>query len=232
MPGWGRRPAGPGGVRRRSPGAADRAAVGCSRSCCPSRAGTPGGSSPAAGGGPSAGSPPGCPGGPASRYPSSAGLRRPGAGVHLTFAQQHPLEAVEGALAPLWWVEGAKQAVIRQGVQEREAAAPCPGGSRPGSAPARSLWRGWCGRHRARRDGHSAGAGRARGSRGRLAIGDGGAFQHPPALGLVRLEQLIDEAGLAHPGLTDHGDHLAVAGLGPLQGLAQGGQLGRGRQSG
>ena len=34
---------GPGGVPQRSPGAAGRAGAACSRSCCPSRVGTPGG---------------------------------------------------------------------------------------------------------------------------------------------------------------------------------------------
>jgi hypothetical protein len=34
--------------------------------------------------------------------------------------------------------------------------------------------------------------------------------------------ELIEEAGFAHPWLTDDRDELAMAGMGPFQGLAQG----------
>ena len=60
---------------------------------------------------------------------------------------------------------------------------------------------------------------------GGLAVGYGRALQHAPALRVVRVDTLIDEAGLAHPGLADHGDHLPMAGPRPLQGLHQGREL-------
>ena len=40
--------------------------------------------------------------------------------LHLAFAQQHALEAVERALAPLRRIELQKRAVLRQGVQQRQ----------------------------------------------------------------------------------------------------------------
>jgi hypothetical protein len=40
--------------------------------------------------------------------------------LHLALAQQHALEGVKQTLAPLWWVEGAKRAVVWQGVQQPE----------------------------------------------------------------------------------------------------------------
>src|SRR5262245_12495465 len=37
-------------------------------------------------------------------------------GLDLTFAEQYAFQTVEGPPAPLWWVEAAKWAVLRQGV--------------------------------------------------------------------------------------------------------------------
>src|SRR5262245_6643340 len=51
------------------------------------------------------------------------------------------------------------------------------------------------------------------------------ALQHLPALRVVRVDTLIDEAGLAHPGLADHGHHLSMSVPGSLQDLHQGGKL-------
>src|SRR5207244_4058957 len=59
----------------------------------------------------------------------------------------------------------------------------------------------------------------------RLAVGHRGALEHPPALRMVRVDTLIDEAGLPYPGLTDHCDHLPVSGSSMLQGLDQGREL-------
>ena len=60
---------------------------------------------------------------------------------------------------------------------------------------------------------------------GRLAVGDRAAFQHEPALGAMGADELVDQAGLAHPGLPHHRHDLAVARAGALQGLVQGLEL-------
>ena len=44
----------------------------------------------------------------------------------------------------------------------------------------------------------------------------------PASPGCGGMDELIDQARLAHPGLPDQRHHLAVAGPGPLQGLAAG----------
>ena len=53
-----------------------------------------------------------------------------------------------------------------------------------------------------------------------LAVGHRGALQHPPALGVVGVDELIDQARLAHPGLADQRHHLAVPRPGLLPGPA------------
>ena len=58
-----------------------------------------------------------------------------------------------------------------------------------------------------------------------LAVGHGGALEHPPALRVVRVDTLIDEAGLPYPGLANHRDHLPMSGPSLLQGLHQGRKL-------
>src|SRR5437016_2763953 len=58
-----------------------------------------------------------------------------------------------------------------------------------------------------------------------FAIRDRGAFQDPPALEVVRMDELIDEARLSDPGLTDQGHHLPVSGLRTYQGLDESHQL-------
>ena len=60
---------------------------------------------------------------------------------------------------------------------------------------------------------------------GGLAIGDRAAFTDEPAMGVMGADELVEQAGLAHPRLPDHGDYLAVAVAGVLHGLAQGLQL-------
>ena len=59
-----------------------------------------------------------------------------------------------------------------------------------------------------------------------FAVRHRGALQHPPALRVVRVDHLIHQAGLAHPRLPYQGDHLAMPGLRPRQGLVQRLQLG------
>ena len=58
-----------------------------------------------------------------------------------------------------------------------------------------------------------------------FAVGHGGTLQDPPALEVVRVDELIDEAGLSDPGLPDQGYHLPVSGPRPFQSLDQGRQL-------
>ena len=40
--------------------------------------------------------------------------------LHLALAQQYAPEGVEQTLTPLRWIEGAKRAVVRQGIQQPE----------------------------------------------------------------------------------------------------------------
>src|SRR6185503_4653204 len=54
-----------------------------------------------------------------------------------------------------------------------------------------------------------------------LAIGNGAALQDEPALDAMGVSELPVEPGLADAGLADDRDDLAMAGLGPLQGLAE-----------
>src|SRR5258705_7638324 len=46
---------------------------------------------------------------------------------------------------------------------------------------------------------------------GSLAVGEGGRFQGEPRLDAVGVSELVQEAGLPHPGFPDQGDDLAVA---------------------
>ena len=61
---------------------------------------------------------------------------------------------------------------------------------------------------------------------GRLAVGDGARLQDEPAVDAMGVRDLPDEPRLPDPRLPDEGDHLAVAGAGPLEGLAKLLQLG------
>ena len=146
-------------------------------------------------------------------------------GLHLTFAQQHPLEPIERALAAMHRVQVHKGAVVRQGIQE-------PQQRREGV-----LERLVEGEHLSRDPGpdgagviavvhmavalqqvHDGEVGR------RLAVGHRGALQHPPALGAVGVSRLYTRRDLPTP-LPHQGDHLAMACLGPLQGLLERRQL-------
>jgi hypothetical protein len=40
--------------------------------------------------------------------------------LHLALAQQHTLQGIEQTLAPLRGIEGAKRAIVRQGLQQPE----------------------------------------------------------------------------------------------------------------
>ena len=56
---------------------------------------------------------------------------------------------------------------------------------------------------------------------GGLAVGDRAAFEHEPVVGVMGAGELVDQAGLAHPGLPNDRHDLAMAGAGALQGLAK-----------
>ena len=147
-------------------------------------------------------------------------------GLHLTFAQQHALQAVERASAPLRRVEGAKRAVLRQGVQERQQ-----GGD--------GLLQGGVERQHLPRHSGPDGAGvvavlhldialqqvEHREVRRGFAVGHRGALEHQPALGAVRVDHFVHQARLAHAGLAEERHHLPVPGARPLQRLVQRRQL-------
>jgi hypothetical protein len=147
-------------------------------------------------------------------------------GLHLTFAQQHALEAIERAPALLRWVKSAKRVVLWQGIQECQQ-----GGNRvlQGGVECQDL------------PGHLGpdGADVVPGFHMRIAleqvehrevrrgcaVGDRGALQHPPALGAVRVDDLVDQARLAHAGLTEERHHLPLPSARPFQCLGQRRQL-------
>ena len=52
-----------------------------------------------------------------------------------------------------------------------------------------------------------------------LAVGYRTTLQYQPALGVVGVEELVDQARLAHPGLAKKRDDLPLAGTSPGQGL-------------
>jgi hypothetical protein len=53
---------------------------------------------------------------------------------------------------------------------------------------------------------------------GGLAVGDRAAFEDEPVAGVRGADELVDQTGLAYPGLPNHRHHLAVVGAGTLQG--------------
>jgi hypothetical protein len=57
--------------------------------------------------------------------------------------------------------------------------------------------------------------------RGGFAIGHRGTFEDPPSREVVGMDELIHQAGLPHPGLSNHGDDVAVARGGPGQCLLE-----------
>ena len=75
----------------------------------------------------------------------------------LALAQEHALEGLERALAPLRRIERAGTGCPLAGRRGGPAMPGWhPGGRHPGSAPARSAWPGWCGCHRGLRYDSSA----------------------------------------------------------------------------
>src|SRR4029453_16191557 len=55
----------------------------------------------------------------------------------------------------------------------------------------------------------------------RLAVGHRGAFEHQPAVGAVRMYELVDQARLPHARFPDHRYKLPMASSGPLQGVVE-----------
>ena len=60
---------------------------------------------------------------------------------------------------------------------------------------------------------------------GGFAVGDRAALQPQPALRVVGVEELVDQARFAHAGLAEERHHLPLAALRALQRLVQRGQL-------
>ena len=141
--------------------------------------------------------------------------------LHLAFAQQQALEAVERALAPLRWIERQERTVRWQGVQEGEQrrdrrlqrlvqGEELPGHLGPDGAGVVTLLDMAIALEEVD-DGEI---------RRRLAVRHRGAFEQQPALGAVGVAELIEQPRLAHAGLADHGHHLAVPSLRLLPGPA------------
>ena len=157
--------------------------------------------------------------------------------LHLAFAQQHTLERGEGALAPLRWIELQERTVVRQGVQE------------PQQRRTRVLERRVERHHLASHFGPDGAQVvvlldmgvpleqvNDREIRRGLAVRHRGALQDQPPRRVVGraapcadtvapVDELIEQARLPHPGLADHGHHLAVTRRGTRQCLPEGRQL-------
>ena len=133
--------------------------------------------------------------------------------LHLAFAQQHALERVERALAALRRIE------LRKGLSSGRASSSASSAGMVSWSVSSSVRT--CPVTLARMvrgvvallhmdialeqvDNREVGRG--------LAVGHRGTLQHPPALRVVGVDKLIDQAGLPHPGLPDEGHDLAVAG--------------------
>src|SRR5439155_11825960 len=115
----------------------------------------------------------------------------------LALAQEYPLEGVEGALAALGRIELNKRAVVRQGIQERQQSG-------------KGVLEGRVERQHLASDLGADGADVItlldvavaleqvddREVRCRLAIGHRGTLQHPPALRVVGVDALIEQARL------------------------------------
>ena len=144
-------------------------------------------------------------------------------GLHLALPQEQAFEGVQGALAALRRIEGLPCGILHRHLQEgQEGRQGRPEGRIQREQPPGELLA------------HAppvvavlelkVGLEQVddRQIRGGLAIGGRAAFQQEPALGARRMGELVEEAGLAHPGFPDDRHHLAVPRPGLLQGLVQG----------
>ena len=147
-------------------------------------------------------------------------------GLHLALPQEQTLEGVQGALAALRRIEALPLWILHRHLQEgQEGRQGRPEGRIQREQPPGELLA------------HAppvvavlelkVGLEQVddRQIRGSLAIGGRVAFQQEPALSARRMGELVEEAGLAHPGFADDCHHLAVPGPGLFQGLVQGCQL-------
>ena len=144
-------------------------------------------------------------------------------GLRLAFPQQHPLERLQRALAPLRRIELLEGAVVRQGLQEGEQRGDgllqglvqrqhLPGDLGPDGARVVTLLD--VGIALEQFDHREIGRG--------FAIGHRGTLQHQPALGAVGMDELIHQARLPHARLAHQRHDLAMPRPGPLQRLLQG----------
>ena len=155
--------------------------------------------------------------------------------LHLAFAQQDALQRLQGAAPPLQGVQGQERTVGRQGFEQGEHGRhgvlegviqrqDLPGDLGPDRAEVIAVLDVTVGFEQV--TDRQVGGG--------LAVGHGATLQPQPALRVVRVEELVDQARFAHPGLAQEGDDLPLAGPGPCQGLLQRLQLGlpphKGRQ--
>ena len=144
-------------------------------------------------------------------------------GLHLALAQEDALQRLQGAAPPLQGVQLQERTVGRQGFEQGEHGRH---GVLEGLIQRQDL-PGDLGPHRPEviavlevTVGFEQVADRQVG--GGLAVGHGATLQHQPALRAVRVEELVDQARFAHPGLAQQRDDLPLAGPGPCQGLLQG----------
>ena len=143
-------------------------------------------------------------------------------GLHLAFAQQDALQRLQGAAPPLQGVQGQERTVRRQGFEQGEHGRhrvlerviqrqDLPGDFRPDRAQVIAVLNVTVGFEQVT----------DRQVRRGLAVGHGATLQPQPALRVVGVEELVDQARFAHPGLAQERDDLPLASPGPCQGLLQ-----------
>ena len=140
----------------------------------------------------------------------------------LALTQQQTRQRGECALAPLGWVKLPKRTVVWEGFQQRQQrwqrvlqgfieCQHLPGDLGPNGARVIAVVHMTIALEQV----HDGEIGRG------FAVGHGRTLQHPPTLRVVRVDELIHQAGLPYPGLTDHRHYLPVSGPRTLQGLHQ-----------
>ena len=123
--------------------------------------------------------------------------------LHLALAQQDALQRLQGAAPPLQGVQGQERTVGRQGFEQGEHGRhgilegvverqDVPGDLGPDRAQVITVLDVTVGFEQV--TDRQVGGG--------LAVGHGATLQPQPALRMVRLEKLVDQARFAHPGLA------------------------------
>jgi hypothetical protein len=134
--------------------------------------------------------------------------------LHLAFAHEEALEAVERVVAPQRWIEGQERAIRWEGVQKGEQCRDrrlqrlvqgkeLPGHLGPDGAGVVALLNVAIAFQEVN-DGDI---------RRGLAIRHRGGFEPQPFLGMVRVAKRIEQPGLPHASLTHESHHLAVPSL-------------------